>query len=96
MKTHGTLTLGIDRYGKPRWSIDDLAPHVVMAFKRLFPRVPTTVITLHLSDTDEFRSDLLWFILRYPLAHDQQRAIDEGAQHVIERIAEVGAVLLPS
>jgi len=96
VKTYGTLTLGVDPSGKGRWAINDLAPHVAIAFKRLFPRVPTTATTLHLSDTDEVRSDLQWFMLRYPLAHDQQEAIDAGAQRVIDRIAERDAILLPT
>jgi len=96
VKTYGTLTLATDHRGRPEWVIDDLAPHVAIAFKRLFPRVPATSTTLHISDTDEIRSDLRWFMLRYPLAHCEQQAIEDGAQRVVDKIAERDAILLPT
>ncbi len=91
MKTYGTLTL---QYGR-RWEIADLAPHVAIAFKRLFPRVPETATKLHLSDTDEVRADLQWFMARYPLAHAHGDELAAGAARVAARIAERDRILLP-
>jgi len=91
LKTYGTLVL---HYG--RWEITSLAPHVAMAFKRLFPRVPETATTIHLSDTDEIRADLEWFMGRYPLAHDEADRLAEGSARVAARIAERDRILLPN
>ncbi len=93
MKTYGSLIL---HRGIRRWEIADLAPHVAIAFKRLFPRVPETATKLHLSDTDEIRADLQWFMTRYPLAHDHAGELAEGAQRVASRIAERDRILLPT
>jgi hypothetical protein len=93
VKTYGSLIL---HRGLRRWEIADLAPHVAIAFKRLFPRVPETATKLHLSDTDEIRADLQWFMARYPLAHDHAAELADGAQRVACRIAERDRILLPT
>lgn len=93
MKTYGSLEL---QRSLRRWEITDLAPHVAMAFKRLFPRVPETATKLHLSDTDEIRADLQWFMARYPLAHSHAVDLAAGAQRVADRIAERDRILLPT
>jgi hypothetical protein len=94
LKTYGELHL--ERGPGARWVLSNLAPHVAIAFKRLFPRVPHTATVLHLSDTDEIRADLGWFMMRYPLQHDEAAAIEEGIQRVAARIAERDRILLPS
>lgn len=92
MRTYGRL-----RYapGRQVWAIDQLAPHVAMAFKRLFPRVPVAATEFILSDTDEVRADLEWFMLRYPLETKEARRIAEGAARIKERMAERDRILLP-
>ena len=94
MKTYGNLRLEAGAPG--RWTVSELTPHVAIAFKRLFPRVPATGTTLLLSDTDEVRADLRWFMLRYPLQHDEQAALDAGADRVADRMAERDRILLPT
>lgn len=80
MKTFGRL-----RWGKfqssAHWGVDQLAPHVAIAFKRLFPKVATRSTTHILTDNDETRTDLEWFMLRYPLeTHDTcQQMLAEGS-----------------
>lgn len=95
MKTYGNLALQSAGNNR-RWAITDLAPHVAIAFKRLFPRVPAEATTLYLSDTDEIRSDLGWFMMRYPLAHNEAEAIAAGTERVVDRIAERDRILLPN
>ncbi|WBO23955.1 SNF2-related protein [Sphingomonas abietis] len=93
MKTYGNLTF--DRTSK-RWTITDLEPHVAIAFKRMFPRVPQTTLVLTMSDTDEIRSDLDWFMNRYPLAHDEGVELRAGVERLAVRAAERDRILLPT
>lgn len=93
MKTYGHLELcRISR----KWRIQKLAPHVAIAFKRLFPRVPTTATIITLSDTDEIRADLEWFMLRFPLDHDEAKEIAAGAARLATKMAERERILLPT
>lgn len=93
MKTYGTL-LRSPEFG---WELRALQPHVAIALKRLFPRIPQTATTLFLSDTDEIRADLAWFMMRYPLEHDDavRAAIAIGVNRVAARAAERDRILLP-
>lgn len=77
------------------WGVSDLAPHVAIAFKRLFPKVHTAKTVHILSDTDETRADLAWFMMRYPLdiREIEQRMLDEGARRMEARSAERGEIL---
>lgn len=93
MRTYGSLAI---EPAYRRWTITDLEPHVAMALKRLFPRVPETATTVHLSDTDEVRADLEWFMARYPLAHGEGARLAEGSARVASRIAERDRILLPT
>lgn len=71
MRTYGRLELlQGERWGARagQWRITDLSPHVAIAFKRLFPRAPKEAVEIFLSDTDEIRRDLEWFMDRYALA----------------------------
>ena len=49
MRTYGKL-----RYSEEAkaWGVAECDPHVAMAFKRLFPRVPEAATVFVLSDTD--------------------------------------------
>lgn len=93
MKTYGKLSL------HPRtniWTIEDLAPHVAMAIKRLFTRIPQTATKIELSDSDETRADLGWFMLRYPLEHFEEKAIAAGAARMAAKVADREKILLPT
>lgn len=94
LKTYGQLTL--QPSGRGRWTIQNLEPHVMIAFKRLFPRVAKTAVNLTLDDSDEIRADLHWFMQRYPLQHSEAQALDEGRARIAARMAERDRVLLPS
>lgn len=93
MKTYGQLEL--DRIAN-RWRITDLAPHVAIAFKRIFPRVPVTATEIAISDTDEVRADLHWFMARYPLEHDEWGELDAAVDRLAFRAAERERILLPT
>lgn len=79
-----------------RWIVQNLAPHVAIAFKRLFPRASKTALDHVLLDSDETRADLEWFMLRYPLQHEEHERIAEGAKRISARIAERDRILLPT
>lgn len=93
MKTYGKLAL--DRAAKV-WSIDDLAPHVAIAIKRLFTKIPQTATTIRLTDTDETRADLEWFMLRYPLEHAEAEEIAAGSARIAAKMADREKILLPT
>lgn len=93
MKTYGQLEL--DRMAR-RWRITSLAPHVAIAFKRMFPRVPVTSTEIAMSDTDEVRADLHWFMARYPLDHDEWDELDAAVDRLAWRAAERERILLPT
>ena len=93
MRTYGNLALDGNRH---QWCIDKLEPHVAIAFKRLFPKVPITATQIIMSDSDEARADLHWFMQRYPLQHDAHDAIREGVERLAARIAERERILLPT
>jgi hypothetical protein len=93
LKTYGQLELDTK---VRRWRITDLAPHVAIAFKRMFPRVPVTSTEITISDTDEVRADLHWFMARYPLEHDLWDHLDEAVDRLAHRAAERDRILLPS
>lgn len=80
-----------------RWIITDLAPHVAIMLKRLFPRVPEYAVTVDLSDTDETRADIHWFLQRFPLAHSvgAHEELERGCARIALRAAERGKILLP-
>lgn len=91
MKTYGRLDLDAGT-----WRLTEVAPHVAMALKRLFPRIPKGATEFEMSDTDEIRADLHWFMQRYPLAHDHARTLREGRNRIADRIAMREMVLRPT
>lgn len=92
MKTYGNLSLDRERR---EWQLTDLEPHVTIAFKRLFPRVPTTATVIRVSDADDVRADLDWFMHRFPLAHAEHDALREALERIASTIAERDRILLP-
>jgi len=94
VRTYGQLTL---QRGTPaRWVLQNLEPHVTIAFKRLFPRISKTAVHLVLEDSDEIRADLHWFMQRYPLQHGEETALEEARERIAHRMAERDRVLLPA
>lgn len=92
MKTYGNLSLDRERR---EWQLTDLEPHVTIAFKRLFPRVPTTATVIRVSDADDVRADLDWFMHRFPLAHAEHDALREALERIAATIAERDRILMP-
>lgn len=63
-RTYGKLA-----FAGNRWVISDLEPQVAIRIKRTFPRInPTQVGSFHFADSDENRTELEWWLSRYPLA----------------------------
>ena len=96
MKTYGRLRYGSHK-DKPGgvWGIDNLEPHVAVAFKRLFPKA-NAALTLHvLTDNDETRADIHWFMDRYPLwtAPDCVEMLEQGKRRLGDRMAARDEVL---
>lgn len=94
------MMLGRLRYGSAGnergiWCIDQLQPHVAIAFKRLFTKVRPKLAELHLSDTDEVRADLEWFLMRYPLETKWHALLAEGSERMRRRAVEREAILSP-
>jgi hypothetical protein len=78
------------------WVITELEPQVAIRAKRIFPRLsPTQVGSYTFVDTDETRSELEWFLERYPLTvapADRARLAEGRIRH--ERIrSEIDQVL---
>ncbi len=95
MRHYGQLDFDADRR---IWKLCDLEPHVAIALKRMFPKIPVTAVQPALADTDENRADLAWFMHRYPLSHDAGTAtlLDEGAVRLSERAASRERILQPN
>ena len=93
LKTFGTVLLEPGR--NPRWIIKNLRPHVAIAFKRLFPRVDQYAIEFAISDNEDVRADLYWFMQRYPLETKHMAMLRAGDQAVKDRAAKRGEILTP-
>lgn len=89
--TYGNLNL----LDNGNWRIADLQPHVAIAFKRLFPKVPKSATDLILTDTDENRADLHWFMQRYPLQHSHAGDLSAGVERITVKAAERERILMP-
>lgn len=89
MKTYGNLALAGDT-----WVIHNLAPHVAIKLKAVFPGVPKAAAVIRFPATPQMAADLGWFCERYPLdvSNDDARALDAsrtafaGMQAEAERI----------
>ncbi len=69
--------------GVRRWVITELEPQVAIRAKRIFPRLSTTQVgSFGFVDNDETRTELEWFLGRYPLSvSDADRArLADGRQ----------------
>lgn len=94
LTTYGRLMLEPGKGN--RWIVDNLVPHVALAFKRLFPRVAPEDTKFAISDNDEVRADLLWFMQRYPLETKHLAMLRAGDRALKERAAERGRILMPT
>lgn len=94
MRTWGRLVWG-NMQGQACWGVDGLAPHVAIAFKRLFPKVQSTAVRHILTDNDETRADLEWFMLRYPLQtrEIERQMLAEGSANRAARDARLAEIL---
>jgi superfamily II DNA or RNA helicase len=89
MKTYGNLALAGDT-----WVIHNLAPHVAIKLKAVFPGVPTAAAVIRFPATPQMAAELGWFCERYPLeaSNDDLHALDAsrtafaGMQSEAERI----------
>jgi len=93
LKTFGTVLLEPGR--DQRWIIKNLRPHVAIAFKRLFPRVDQYAIEFAISDNEDVRADLYWFMQRYPLETKHMALLRAGDRAVKDRAAKRGEILTP-
>lgn len=93
LKTYGTVLMEPGR--NARWHIKNMAPHAAIAFKRLFPRVDQYAIEFFLTDSDDVRADLYWFMQRYPLETKHMSALRAGDRAVKDRAAKRGEILSP-
>jgi hypothetical protein len=100
MRTYGDIALSPPGDGR-WWEIANLEPHVAIMFKRLFPRVPATATKIRLSDTDQMRADLHWFMQRYPLRPHFEDGftiaaeLRAGKNRIAHRQIERDLILLP-
>jgi len=94
VRTFGRLRFGNHR-GRTGWGIDQLEPHVAVAFKRLFPKVHHAATVHFLTDNDDTRADIKWFMDRYPLEANENchELLRQGAERMARKIAERGLVL---
>ena len=95
MAAYGDLSL---KDAGSKWLIANLAPHVSMRLKQIFPRVPKQSAGPFEFPNDQFHcADLEWFTSRYPLTmSDSDRAILTGGRLLFDRQqAEMGRILLP-
>lgn len=92
-RTYGRLSY--DDYYR-RWVITELEPQVAIRIKRIFPRVsPTQVGSFTFADSDESRSELEWFIARYPLivGPDDRARLCDGRLRFEQTRREIEQVL---
>ena len=94
MRTWGRLAWGHIN-GSACWGVDQLAPHVAIAFKRLFPKAQATAVRHILTDNDETRADLEWFMARYPLATKPEclQMLADGSARRAARDAQLDEIL---
>jgi hypothetical protein len=92
-RTYGRLAFDA---GSRQWIITELEPQVAIRAKRIFPRVASTQVGSYtFADSDEARTELQWFIARYPLMvtpEDRQRLADGSVRFARIR-AEIEQVL---
>lgn len=93
LKTFGRL-----EFEGGQWVMKDVAPHVCIKIKAVFPRIPKYTTVFHFRDTPESAADLLWFMSRYPMdiephvfdrLHDQKSRYDRT-------IEEMEQIFMPS
>lgn len=94
-KTYGDIRYNA-RHNK--WIVDNLAPHVSLRFKSLFPRVAEGRLPpFSLTSSGDVCADLEWFMMRYPLEiseKDKSRMVDARKAFIQNRV-DTEAILQP-
>jgi SNF2 family DNA or RNA helicase len=96
MNTYGRLSLTDNNR---QWLLEELAPHVAIRLKQIFPRVSKTQVDRFTFPNDlEHCSDLEWFASRYPLdiLDTAAKVLKKGRKGFQARKAELEQILLPS
>jgi hypothetical protein len=81
-----------------RWFITELEPQVAIRIKRIFPRLSATQVgSFGFSDSDESRSELEWFLARFPLqiSPDDRERLCDGRMRFERVRREIEEVLTP-
>ena len=94
MRTFGRLRFGRAQEGAV-WAVDNIAPHVAIAFKRLFTKVRPTLTKIIVADNLETRADLHWFMQRYPFETNDQcrQLLQDGVDAIEAQVALRGEIL---
>ncbi len=86
-------------YGKLRleksvWTLD-CEPQITQLWKRMFPQSEKKGGTLLLSDNDENRRNIEWFVSRYSLeiTQDDQKLVRKGAKRHIDQILRLEKIV---
>lgn len=83
---------------KDYWMITDARPHVCIKLKVIFPHIPkTSTVPFQFRNTPEMCSNLLWFIMRYPMEMSPRDfdLLEEGKQIHVDAINKVEEIFLP-
>lgn len=82
-----------------RWLITDAKPHVCIKLKVIFPHIPqTSVVPFDFRNSPEMCTNLLWFMMRYPLetSSNDFNLLCDGKQHHENTINLMEEVFLPN
>lgn len=93
--TYGRLFLSPDR---TKWTLSDLAPHVTIRMKQLFPRIcKTQVKDFEFKNDLAHCNDLLWFSSRYPLSITAAdlKVLKKGRKGYEDRVAKLEQIFTP-
>ncbi len=89
---------GVLRLLDGRWIMSDVAPHVSLRLKAVFPQIDKTKIgKFSFPHTPMICCDLIWFIDRYPMAisASDREALAAGKSRFDQDRAAVGALMQP-
>lgn len=81
-----------------KWELHDVAPHVCIKLKRVFPKIATSEISPFIfEDTKENCNDLLWFMERYSfeIQKDALSRLRQGKRKYQKIIDDLEKILLP-
>ena len=96
MRTYGSIHLG-DVEGRRCWQVKG-EPHILIRLRRIFGQAHLVGDGFTLSDTDENRRDLEWFLARYAMeiSAADRAAISEGAGRHEDQILLLEKIIDPS